>query len=93
MAWIDKALYWAWDGPFPKDANGKILPLPVVPTKRIDYVTVNTGSPIEHKLAIGVWTGDTYTPLNREELEFHCKPIEYFIEAHTSFLKSRTTLN
>lgn len=64
--WQDMKLYWAW--------RGKNNPKDGPPTKKtIDYVTLHKGTPCESKTAIGVWDNDKYTPLFRDELEFHLK--------------------
>ena len=36
-----------------------------------DYVAINKGLDGEFKLLIGVWKGEKYIPLHREELEWH----------------------
>lgn len=71
--WVDKKLYWVYVEDRKKGPDGKFIgfPLPVPTIKKIDYVTINKGVvDHEHKLAIGVWDDDKYTPLHRDELEF-----------------------
>lgn len=36
-----------------------------------DYITINKGFPNQMSLCIGIWEDDVYTPLNRDELEWH----------------------
>jgi hypothetical protein len=58
VSWKDMGLYWAWSG------DGFVVP-PTPTVKKIDYVRV-----CGQCLAIGVFDDETYTPLNRAELEF-----------------------
>lgn len=67
--WQDMKLYWAWRG------NGSKGYSDPPTTKRIEYAEIvhsypylngpNKGSPVRSSLAVGVWDGDKYTPLNR----------------------------
>lgn len=69
-------MYWAWSetAAQEKERLKKKLPVPPPPTtKRLDYVTIDKGAATEHKLCIGVWDDEKYTPLHRNELEFHIK--------------------
>ena len=53
--------YWAWRKPG--------LPSEDTPTvKKLDYVDLGS-----HKLCIGVWDNEKYTPLHRAELESYYK--------------------
>ena len=86
--WVDKKLYWSWVEDRQKNKDGGYdTPMPPPPTvKKIDYVTINKGAQLlvqgkgfsgtgEGKLAIGVWDDDKYTPLYRDQLEWHL--VEY----------------
>lgn len=75
--WVDKQLYWAWDKPIEYEIVGHLkVPKPIPPTptkKKLDYVTINKGCVGAMRLCIGVWDDEKYTPLYRDELEFHTK--------------------
>ncbi len=61
--WVDNGLYWS------AEASDKYPP----PTeKTIDYAELCAYG-VEWKLAVGVWDGDKYTPMNRDELEWAIK--------------------
>lgn len=78
--WIDKKTYWAWNKPR-LDKDGKIIPVPPTPTKkRLDYVSVNISPNGTQRLCIGVWDDDKYTPVNRDELEWHAKQRTFNVE-------------
>lgn len=72
--WEDMLTYWAWrESPEEckaRQARSETMP-PLPSKKRLDYVTINKGRPTEMKLCIGVWDNEVYTPLSRDELEFH----------------------
>lgn len=76
MAWVDQKLHWKWVEDRKKGVNGLFIgEIPPPPSnKRIDYVTIAKGVVgYEHNLAIGVWDDDIYTPVNRNDLEFHTR--------------------
>ena len=76
--WTDERLFWAWreTSEQAKKRMKSNTPVPPIPTrKKLDYVTVNgEGSAgVKFQLCIGVWDDDKYTPLHRDQLEFHLK--------------------
>jgi hypothetical protein len=72
--WANKKMYWAWveTQAQEKERREKRIAIPPTPTtKRLEYVTLYSGKPIQMQLCIGVWDDDKYTDLHLDELAFH----------------------
>lgn len=90
--WTNEKLYWAWrESPAQekKRVEMKISIPPTPTTKKLDYVTINASGPgAKMQLCIGVWDDDRYTPLHRDELEFHLK--QYTCTAESQWSQCKT---
>ena len=83
MAWVNRTTHWHWLEDRKKDSKGHFIgDIPQQPSvKRLDYATINSGTAgHEHKLAIGVWDDETYTPINRLDLEFFTRQYTFDAE-------------
>lgn len=64
--WRDMVTYWAWCGDEPPPADQP-------ERKRLDYETLVYPTGTRQHLCVGVWDGDKYTPLHRDEMAWHLK--------------------
>ena len=70
--WTNEKTYWAWretEAQAKKRIEAKVSIPPTPTEKKLDYIKING----KFSLCIGVWDDDKYTPLHRDELEFHLK--------------------